>query len=284
MTLDEAMERALAGNAGDLYALLARNSGLPGVRANLTFAKMFAQACAADMRGAALAEKLAGLDADEAPGGTALEFLPLCGVLAAGACAARQKTNRESRDAMLRVIHDACDDLRFRVRDVASEALAQIGAREGEALLDDTDDFVEGYFHAATLLDALVRSEWLSRIDDGARIASIVTRAFALLDNAPRAAARYPGYKALFESLEKSIAPFALKFGEPILIAAAAFAKSNDPHFREMAERALANKKLRARFPDELRVAQAGVAAQKKPPRDPRSLPRPTRRRGKKRR
>jgi len=283
VTLDEATSRALAGDARDLYALLARASGLPGERANLPLARTFAQACAADARGAALAEQLARISADEAPGGTSLEFLPVCGVLAAGAVAAREKTPRLARIALLRVIHDASDDLRFRVREAAPEALAHVGARAGEALLDDVDDFLDGYFHAAALLDALTEQAWLARVEDGARVASIVTRAFALLDASPRAAARYPGYKALVESLERSIAPLALKFGEPVIEAAAAFAKSADPHFRELAERALANKKLRARFPDEIRRASGEVASAKKPPRDPRSLPRPTRRRGAKR-
>ncbi len=184
MTLDEAMTRALGGDAGDLYALLSKNSGLPGERANLVFAKVVAQACAADARGAALSEKMARISADEAPGGSPLEFIPLCGVLGAGACAARQP---KTRDAMLRVIHDACDDLRFRVRDAAPEALAQLGAREGAALLADVGNFVDGYHHAAVLLEALVRPEWLPLITDAEPVVSIVSRAF---DSRRRRAAR----------------------------------------------------------------------------------------------
>lgn len=277
MTLDEAMTRALAGDAGDLYALLAKNSGLPGERANLVFAKMVAQACAADARGAALSERMARISADEAPGGSPLEFIPLCGVLGAGACAARQP---KTRAAMLRVIHDACDDLRFRVRDAAPDALAQLGAREGAALLSDVGDFVDGYHHAAVLLEALIRPEWLPLIADAEPVVSIVSRAFDLVDAAPRAASRYPGYKALVEALERSIAPLALRFGEPMLAAAASFAKSRDPHLREMVTRALADKKLRARYPDALRAATGALEAARKPPRDPRSLPRGTRGRG----
>ncbi len=278
MTLDEVMPRALAGDAGDLYAILTRNSGLPGVRANLTFAKIFAEACGADARGADLAEKLARLTADEAPGGTALEFLPLCGVLGAGVCAARQS---KSRDAMLRVLHDACDDLRFRVRDAVPDALAGLGAREGAALLADVNDFVDGYFHAAALLRALVHTDWLSQISEADPIVSIVSRAFDLLDAAPRAAARYPGYKALVEAFEASLPPLALRFGEPVLVAAGSFAKSRDPHLREMVTRALGNKKLKARFPEELSRAMGALVAARKPPRDPRSLPRGMRGRGK---
>ncbi len=277
MTLDESIARALRGEVGDLYALLSRNSGLPGERANLTLARSFAQAVGPDSRGPSLASRMAGIDADEAPGGTPLEFIPLCGVLAAGACGARQP---DSRVAMLRVIHDACDDLRFRVRDAAPEALAQIGAHEGAALLGEVEDFAEGYFHASVLLDAIVSQAWLPQIADAEPVVDMLTRAFDLLDEAPRAAVRWPGYKALGESIEKSIAPLALRFGEPVLAAAAGFARSRDPHLRAMVVRALDDKKLRSRYPTELARTLAALDAAKKPIRDPRGADRPTRKRG----
>lgn len=277
MTLDEAIARALNGDSSELYALLARGSGLPGVRANLPLARAFAQACASDARGPTLAQTMAKASADEAPGGSPLEMIPLCGVLAAGACAARQP---KSRAAMLDVIHDACDDLRFRVRAAAPEALAEVGARAGIALLADVQSFAEGYFHASALLDALVSQAWLPALDDPEPVVALLERAFALADSAPRAAERWPGYKALVSSLEKSIAPLALRFGAPVLAAAGGFASTRDPHLREMVVRALGEKKLRARFPDELAHALGALAAAKKTPRDPRSLPRPTRKRG----
>lgn len=277
MTLDDAIARALGGNAGDLYALLARGSGLPGTRANLPLARAFAEACASDARGPSLARTMARTNADEAPGGTPLEMIPLAGVLAAGACAARQP---KARDEMIEVLHDACDDLRFRVRGVVPEALAAIGAREGGALLDRVEAFADGYFHASALLDALASPAWLPKIEDADAVAGVVVRAFGLADEAPRSAVRWPGYKALVESLERVIAPLALRFGAPMLAAAEGFARSRDPHLRESIERALADKRLRARFPDEHARALAALAGAKKPPRDPRSLPRPTRKRG----
>jgi hypothetical protein len=277
LSLDEATARALAGDATELYAFLSRSSGLPGERANLVLAQGFAHACSADARGPALATKMAALEADAAPGGSPLEFIPLCGVLAAGACAARQP---KTRGAMLQIIHDACDDLRFRVREAAPHALAQIGAREGGGFLGELESFTEGYFHAAALLRAMTSSDWLPQIADAEPAVSALTRAFALADEAPSSATRWPGYKALIEALEASIAPLALRFGEPILVAVAGFARTDDPHLRESVKKSLANKKLRARFPDELGAAIGALDAAKKPPRDPRSLPRPTRKRG----
>jgi hypothetical protein len=276
--LDEATTRALAGDATELYALLSRSSGLPGERANLSLASAFAESCASDARAAVLATKMAKLEADAAPGGSPLEFIPLCGVLAAGSIAARQP---KARSAMLEIIHDACDDLRFRVRDVVPEALAKIGAREGEALLADLETFTEGYFHAAALLRAMTSQAWLPQIADAEPAVRVLVRAFELADSAPSSAERWPGYKALVEMLESSIAPLALRFGEPVFAAAAGFARTDDPHLRDSIKKALSrDKKLRARYPSELASAMGALDAATKAPRDPRSLPRPTRKRG----
>lgn len=276
--LDEATARALAGDVTELYALLSRSSGLPGERANLSLASAFAQSCASDARAASLATRMANLDADEAPGGSALEFLPLCGVLAAGAIAARQP---KARAAMIQIIHDACDDLRFRVRDVVPQALAMIGAREGGALLAELEPFTEGYFHAAALLTAMTSQEWLPQIADAEPAVNSLVRAFELADSAPRSASRWPGYKALIEALESSIAPLALRFGEQVFAAAAGFARTDDPHLRDSIKKALSrDKKLRARFPTELASAMGALDGATKAPRDPRSLPRATRKRG----
>lgn len=275
--MDDALAGALAGSAGELYALLARGSGLPGTRANLPLARAFAAACAADVRGPALARRMASATSDEAPGGSPLEMIPLAGVLAAGACAARQ---RRAREDMLALLHEACDDPRFRVREAVSVALADVGAREGDALLGRVGTFADGYFHAAALLDALASAAWLPTLTDAPGVVGLLERAFHLADEAPSAAVRWPGYKALLEALGRALAPLALRFGEPVLSSAAGFARTEDPHLREVVARGLGDERLRARFPDELGRALGALEGARKPPRDPRALPRPTRKRG----
>ena len=177
---------------------------------------------------------------------------------------------------MLAVIHDACDDLRFRVREVAPVALAAVAAKEGDGLLEELAAYMDGYFHAAAVLTVLATT---SVFTDGEAVASLVGAALVLIDGSPRAAARWPGYKALLVALEKSLAPIALRAGTPVLDVIAGF-RSTDPHLRELLTRALTDKKLRARLGDEQEKALAALAGQKKAPRDPRSLPRPTRKRG----
>src|SRR5450432_3676830 len=77
--LTKAVAEAISsGNPMPLYAFLGRASHLPGPRANLDLARIFADMCTMHgSKGEKLATKMASLDADEAPGNTELEFLPV---------------------------------------------------------------------------------------------------------------------------------------------------------------------------------------------------------------
>src|SRR5580704_14988006 len=121
--LSRTLTDAVAGKRQPLFDLLARGSRLPGPRINGDLADAFAQACRT--RGAAadaVALALARLSADEAPGGMALEFLPVCGIYALGARAAADPGVRAT---FLAELHARADDLRFRVRDAVVESLAR---------------------------------------------------------------------------------------------------------------------------------------------------------------
>ena len=88
-SISRALDEAIDGRTAVLFDLLARGSRLPGPRPNDALAEAFAQACRArGARADRVALAMARLSVDEAPGATALEFLPLCGVLAIGARAA----------------------------------------------------------------------------------------------------------------------------------------------------------------------------------------------------
>jgi hypothetical protein len=276
-TMNDAIARALGGRTDELYALLCRGSGLPGVRANLPLAQAFAEACASDPRAPELAATMARLDADFAPGDTALEFLPVCGVLAAATIAIKQPG---ARSAMIGVLHDASEDLRFRVRDAVAPALARLGEQQGDALVEELASFMDGYFHAAAALRSLAHREFLARVSDAGAAAGLLSAALDLAAGAPRAAARYPGYKALLDAIGATIEPLALKLGAAIFDVAAGFAKNGDPHLRDLVRTAVSAKKLRARFPAEVRRVEEAFVATDKPLRDPRGAPRPSRKRG----
>src|SRR5260221_9404908 len=110
------LEAAVRGDRKSLYDRLARGSRLPGTRPNLDFAKEVADAMEGiGAKALPLATAMTTLPADEAPGGTALEFLPVCGVYALGALAASM--DEHAREKPFATLHDAAEDLRFRVRD-----------------------------------------------------------------------------------------------------------------------------------------------------------------------
>ena len=266
--------------------LLCRGSNLPGPRVNEALAESFASECASRGKGAdALVRWLITLDADRAPGGGSgphgagaeLEFLPVCGVFAAGA---RAVSDPKARVEMLALLHDAAEDLRYRVRDAVPLALERVGARAGDEVAIAVSEWMDGYFHASAVLRAIVAKDWLPHITDPTNAISLYESAFHLAEDAPRAAARYPGFKALLETLQATVAPLALRFGAPMFDALVGLAKCKDPVLRDLVIDGLGGTKLLSRHRDDLERVRDAFKQTAKPVRDPRSLPGPTRRRG----
>jgi hypothetical protein len=224
---------------------------------------------------------MAALSADDAPGASAKEFLPMCGVIGLGARAAEDGGMRAKALARL---HDAAEDVRFRVRDAAVFALATIGAARGDALVRDVASWMDGYFQAAAVLAALADQRWLVAIDDGAAAAARLDDAWKLARDAPRAAARWPGRKALVEMLGTTPAALASRFGVPVFDLLVSWTKIEQPELREAIEKNLRGTKMAGRFADEVARVRAALDASAAAPRDPTRIVQGTRGRGKKRR
>jgi hypothetical protein len=281
-SLAQALDLAIARSPNALYALLARGSRLPGVRPNLELAERFAAACAARGRAADdVAEGLATLDADRAPGATELEFLPMCGVAALGA---RGASDPSRIGRVLRVLEAAAADLRWRVREAVPLALARIGAVRGEALVADVEPWMDGFFPAAAVLVAAARTEWLSRIERSDALVARLEQAFDLARNAERSVERYPGYKALVVALGASPGVVAARFGAPVFDLLVRMSDIEEPVLREAIAENLKSHRLARRFAGEIARVRAALEATAPKARDPRSYVGPTRGRGKKRR
>ncbi|HEX3770600.1 MAG TPA: hypothetical protein VHV30_07045 [Polyangiaceae bacterium] len=230
--LDRAFDAAVAGKPTALYELLARGSKLPGPRINEALADAFAAtARARGAKGDALVLAMTNLDADEAPGATPLEFLPVCGVLA---LASRAAADEKVRGKVLPVIHGRADDLRFRVREAVVDALVKIGSVAGDALVHDVAPWMDGYFHAAAVLRGLSTEAWLSKVHDVGAVVQRMDEAFQLALNAPRSAARYPGHKALLEALQAAPVPVIVRFGVPVFDLLTRWAEVKDPVLRAL--------------------------------------------------
>jgi hypothetical protein len=268
--LARALDEAIAGRRTALYELLTRGSKLPGPRLNATLADAFAAAAKArGTKGDALALAMAHLDADEAPGATALEFLPVCGVLA---LASRAASDDKVRASYVGELHALADDLRFRVREAVVDGLVKIGSVAGDALVRDVAPWMDGYFHAAGVLRALSREAWLSRTQEAEAVLDRLDEAFELAVAAPRAAARYPGHKALLDALKTSPVPIAMRFGVPLFDRVARWATVKDPVLRELVAASLRESKegkLSGRFRPEVERVVRALEATEPAPRNP---------------
>lgn len=278
--LPRALDEAIGGDARSLFELLARLGGLPGPRPNEGIIAAFAVECGA--RGAkadALVARMARLDVDAAPGATKYEIIPICAVAALGARGALEPTAMR----VLSTLHDCAEDLRYRVRDEVAKALARIGEQRGEPLVHDVSDWMDGFFHAAAVLEALASPKWLARIGAPDAVIARLDEAFVLARDAPRAAARYPGFKALLDGLAKAPVEAAARFGVPVFNLLERWSASKDPAMRAIVEKVTGSQKLAGRFAKEIARVRAALATTEAPRRDPRTYVGPTRGRGRKR-
>lgn len=272
--MNKAIEAALRGDKKSLWERLARGSRLPGPQPNIELAKEFANLVEGyGPKALPLATQMATIHADEARGGTEFEFIPMCGVLALGTLAA--KMDDRSREKPWMAIHDAAEDLRFRVRDMVPIAIAHVGKRHPDWTLRNLAPWMDGFFHAAAVLRAVAEPEFLRVVRDSEQLLARLGEAFATAANANRAAARYPGFKALLDAFVLAVPPIATRFpAQTIELLDGLVAKTSDPVLREVIERAARASKNAEQV---LRTLERTVP----PRRDPRTDVGPTRRRGK---
>jgi hypothetical protein len=265
--LGRALDEAIAGRPATLFALLERGSRLPGPHANDALADAFALACRArHPKADAIAFAMARLSADEAPGAGPREFLPVCGISALGARAA---TDATLRSAVITELHTHADDLRFRVRNAVIDALVHVGAVAGDALVLDVAPWMDGYFHAAAVVTALARESWLGQMHDPAPLVARLDEAFVLARDAPRAAARYPGRKALVDVLATTPGIVAIRFGVPVFDMLVRWAVVSDPELRALLAATLIDKRLVTRFAPELARVRSALESTEPPVRNP---------------
>ncbi|MBS2019527.1 MAG: hypothetical protein JST00_42085 [Deltaproteobacteria bacterium] len=276
-----AFGEALAGKDQRLFLQLENLSGLPGTRMNLPLAQAFATECMHKGKAAdALAFRMAELHPDVAPGGSPKEILPACGVLAIGA---RASEDPKLRKRALAHLHDASEDLRFRVREVVPFALAKMGSKMGDALVHEVASWTDGFFQAAAVVLAMGDPQWLPVIDDVDAALARLDEAYLTAKKAPRAAARYPGRKALVDALGATPAVIATRFGVPMFDLLARWSNTEMPELRGAIEATLKSGKLAGRYKDEIDRVRAALDASVPPPRDPTILRQGMRGRGKKR-
>jgi hypothetical protein len=279
--LAKQLAAAIGGDKDPLYKQLARLSGLPGTRPNLPFAERFGHVVASQGKSAdAFIIELANLDANQAPGDTAWEFLPVCGVYALAARAA--KDDKAYKKFLVR-LHALADDPRFRVRDAVVAALVHLGTIRKVQLVDDVHPWMDGYHHAAAVVLAIAHEPFLHALSSYASVEARLEDAFMLLENAPRAAARYPGHKHLAFAMRHTPRLAAARFGVPVFDQLARWTRTKDPDLRAIIEANLTGTRLVGRHSGEIELVKAALAKTAPPVRNPDHNFGPHRSRGKKR-
>ncbi|MFO0665303.1 MAG: hypothetical protein U0174_15210 [Polyangiaceae bacterium] len=270
-----------AKNIDALCLELRKRSGLPGIRANLKLAEAFGEECATIGPSIDhLLEQMLHLSPDFAPGDTDWEFVPTCAVYG---FAARARKDVKFRRKVLPLLHEAADDLRFRVRDAVPQALASIGALDGDAWVRELASFTDGYVYAVAALKALAEDRFLNEIHDAEAVCARLDECFVLAREAPRSAERYPGMKALIDALGKTPGLVAIRFGTPVFEVMKTWCTVKEPMLREAIEKNLVGSRLEGRFRDEIRGVRAALEASAPVRRDPTTFVGKTRGRGKKR-
>jgi hypothetical protein len=148
-------------------------------------------------------------------------------------------------------------------------ALARIGSVTGERLVADVASWMDGYYHAAAVLFALGNDVWLTQLHAAEPVVARLDDAFVLARDAPRAAARYPGRKALVDALGSVPPLIASRFGVPIFDMLARWAKVADPELRAVVLGHLASRKLASRHGRELERVRQALIASEPPVRNP---------------
>jgi hypothetical protein len=281
--LDPAFERGLtdarSGKEDAIVRFLRLHSGLPGPRANLILAHAFGEALMGDTSLKAMCDRWLRTPGDDAPGGTDLEFLPLCAVYAYAAWGARYPKQRKEAFRRLR---DAADDLRFRVRDAVSQGLATIGAAAPEETLAELSGWTDGFLYAANMLEALGETRFLDATHDAEAVAALIDAAFELAIQAPRSAERYPGYKSLIAALAVTPGRAAVRHGAPVFDVLVRVSKAKEPMIREAVMKSISQNKVASRFTADAERVREALAATAPVRRDPTTYVGKTRGRGKK--
>jgi hypothetical protein len=302
--LTAALDRAVAGgDPADLFELLRRGSGLPGVdgagggpkpragsagaglRPNLELARAVGHALARhEGRADRLVAALAGADDEYLRIVAALTFgaRSLQGLAHPGGRAKAASDARRARPRVEQALADLqtlAEDPRHLVRAGVVDALRMRLAALGEPAVVDLAAWTDGYLQAHVALEALADRSFLTTLPAGESVIARLDEAFVLADGSPRAAERSQGMRALRQGMPAQIATFAARFPETLAWLEEK-TRCTRPETREVVEGAI--RSLRRTVISDVEAVRLGalLSASGKPRRDADRVVQGTRRRG----
>lgn len=268
------------GDARELFALLSRKSGLPGLRPNWTLAQAVAEHIATyGKKGNGLVRELLAMDEDRAPADTSREFLPLCGALA---LAARWKAKVDRKGAMS-ALHAMAEDNRRLVRDAVVEALRNMASEDEEDWLSALSSWTDGYLQAVVVLDAISERHVLDRLKSSELVLARLDEAFRLAEAAPRAHQRSQGYRVLVKVLGEASARIMSRFPDAVSAWLQERAATQSVDLRESIQRGIEHARKLGHGEARIEGISRALEESAPPRRDPLTYVGPTRGRGRKR-
>ena len=155
----EEYRRILQGTADWDHYLLAE-SCLPGPRANLELAHAVAEEGGLD-----LFRRYLSYTSTQAPYGSTLEFLPLCGVIGLG------RVLSEGRLDLLPAIRICASDPRWRMREGVAMALQRFGDADMNRLLQEMEDWSHGnLLEKRAAIASLCEPRLLKKVENTRRV------------------------------------------------------------------------------------------------------------------
>jgi hypothetical protein len=181
----------------ELEAWLLDHSDLPGPRSNLELV-----AAAADLVPADLLRDWAARTPEVAPSGTALEYVPVCGVVGLGRLLVETSTEAERR-ALLDDLASHADDTRWRVREAVAMALQRWGASDFDSLLAEMRRWAAGpdRLHQRAVVAALCEPPLLRDEDRAADVVEVLDGITKSLASEPPAERRTEPFRVLRQAL-----------------------------------------------------------------------------------
>ncbi|MBK8257573.1 MAG: hypothetical protein IPK82_33505 [Polyangiaceae bacterium] len=242
--------------------------GLPGTAPRFDAVREIASALLAERgRGRELVRALGASDREEAR---------LISAVAFGNLALEEGRREEAMAALQELAGDSHAVVRAGVID----ALKHLFTTDAAATFVDVKPWLDGFLQAHVILEALRDRKVLTALPRSEPVLEILDTAFALADNAPRAADRWQGVRTLRAGLPKQITAFVGRF-PTIFDWLKERAAATRPETREVIETTLAELHRASFKKGDVEALRSELAKSAKAPRDPSRIVHGTRKRSK---
>ncbi|WP_410768508.1 hypothetical protein [Fontibacillus sp. BL9] len=240
----------------DLERMMLKESGLPGPRANLGLASLFADQFRTMQilpEQWSLLVRWSNLNEVEAPVNDPHEYLPFCAIQAMGVNYAAADEQRKVQ--ILLFIGQAMNDSRWRMREGAAMAMQRLGEHDFIGL----QSYMEHRFGDTTLLErrafvAALAHPQILKIEENARFALRISEVIMTELAAGQPEGSREDIRVLCQGLEYAVSLFVEKLPKEGFELLGKFAVSKDERLRKIVKSNIGKARLARKYPEEVSV------------------------------